>query len=160
MDFVDDDIKARDVDVDTRNGQVTLGGLVSSEAERRRAVAIARNTAGVKEVVDRLRVQTSATPDTAGSETRNKPSQPLDADAWTTTKVQARYFIDSDLKGHEIDVDTRGGAVTLEGTVETDAQRTKAEQIARETSGVTRVVNRLTVRPAENGSGQARRKHI
>jgi osmotically-inducible protein OsmY len=46
-------------------------------------------------------------------------------------------------------VNTRGGAVTLEGTVGADAQRTRAEEIARETAGVTRLVNRLTVRPAE-----------
>ena len=46
-------------------------------------------------------------------------------------------------------MDTRAGVVTLEGTVETDAQRTEAEQIARETAGVARVVNQLAVRPAE-----------
>jgi osmotically-inducible protein OsmY len=148
--FVDDDIKARNVDVDTRNGQVTLGGTVGSEAERRQAVTIARNTGGVKEVIDRLRVQTPAAGERAGNEAAHKSSQPLDADAWTTTKVQAKYFVETDLKGHEIDVNTRAGAVTLEGTVETDAQRTKAEQIARETAGVTRVVNQLAVRPAGN----------
>jgi osmotically-inducible protein OsmY len=147
--FMDDDIKARNIDVDTRHGQVTLGGTVGSEAERRQAVAIARNTGGVKDVVDRLRVQGSEARDTAGGRPADRGSQPLDADAWTTTKVQAKYFIDSDLKSREINVGTRGGVVTLEGTVDTDAQRTEAEQIARETPGVTRVVNQLAVRPGQ-----------
>jgi osmotically-inducible protein OsmY len=72
------------------------------------------------------------------------------SDAWTTTKIQSKYFIDSDVKGHRIDVDTRAGVVTLKGTVETEAQKTEAAQIARETEGVKQVVNQLTVRPDGN----------
>jgi hyperosmotically inducible protein len=42
-------------------------------------------------------------------------------------------------------VDTRNGVVTLKGTVESAAQKTTAEQIAREADGVNRVINQLTV---------------
>jgi osmotically-inducible protein OsmY len=149
--FVDDDIKGRNINVDTLNGKVTLKGTVGSEGERRQAVTIARNTDGVKDVVDELRVQPSQTPATSGSDSsKGAPAMDQTSDGWTTTRIQAKYFIDSDVKGREINVDTRGGVVTLEGTVESEAQKTEAEQIARETEGVKRVVNRLTVRPDQN----------
>lgn len=39
----------------SQDGVVTLHGVVRSEAQRARALAIARSTSGVREVVDRLR---------------------------------------------------------------------------------------------------------
>ena len=54
---LDDTVKALDLDVDTRNGVVTVGGAVRSEAERQRALALARETEGVTQVIDRLRVR-------------------------------------------------------------------------------------------------------
>lgn len=45
------------IDVDTDAGTVTLNGTVSSRAEADRAVMLARNTGGVKRVVDNLRIQ-------------------------------------------------------------------------------------------------------
>jgi hypothetical protein len=54
---LDDHVRARNIDVDTQDGIVTLTGTVASEEERHRAVQLARDTAGVKTVVDRLSVQ-------------------------------------------------------------------------------------------------------
>jgi hypothetical protein len=56
---LDDLVRARAIDVDTLKGVVTLSGAVASEAERQRAVRLARETAGVTSVVDRLRVPTA-----------------------------------------------------------------------------------------------------
>jgi hyperosmotically inducible protein len=150
--FVDDEIKARNINVDTQNGRVTLKGTVGSEAERRQAVAIARNTDGVESVVDELRIQPAETRGTTGSDSASATRQPTDgtSDAWTTTKIQAKYFLDASVKGHEINVTTRNGIVTLAGTVGTETQKTEAERIARETEGVTRVVNQLAVQPTQS----------
>lgn len=52
---LDDMVKALNIDVDTQGGVVTLSGLVHSAAERERAVQLARETAGVRQVVDALR---------------------------------------------------------------------------------------------------------
>ena len=52
---LDDDIKARAIDVSTHGTTVTLSGTVASKAERARAVEVARQTAGVTRVVDELR---------------------------------------------------------------------------------------------------------
>ena len=54
---LDDTVKALSIDVDTDNGVVTLSGTVNSAAERAKAVQLAKETAGVNSVVDRLVVR-------------------------------------------------------------------------------------------------------
>ena len=49
-------VKARDIDVDTLEGVVTLSGKVQTESERMRALQIARGTSGVKSVTNNLEV--------------------------------------------------------------------------------------------------------
>jgi len=53
---LDDYVRARDIDVDTSDGLITLSGTLRSEAERERAVQLARETEGVKTVIDALQV--------------------------------------------------------------------------------------------------------
>lgn len=54
---LDDLVQARRIDVDTKDGVVTLTGVVGSEAERQRAVQLAKDTRGVRSVVDRLQAR-------------------------------------------------------------------------------------------------------
>lgn len=54
---LDDSVKSRTIDVTTNGHTVTLSGTVRSQAERNRAVALARDTDGVKQVIDHLVVQ-------------------------------------------------------------------------------------------------------
>ena len=54
---LDDNIKARAIDVTTDGATVTLSGIVRSVDEHDRAVRLARETAGVAHVVDHLRVE-------------------------------------------------------------------------------------------------------
>lgn len=67
------------------------------------------------------------------------------ADASLTSKIKAKMALDDTIEAFEIDVDTDGGAVTLSGTVDSETQRARALQLARETDGVTTVVDRLRV---------------
>jgi hypothetical protein len=55
--ILDDLVKARNIDVDTKGSVVTLTGVVGSEAERQRALQLAKQTEGVTSVIDHLRVQ-------------------------------------------------------------------------------------------------------
>lgn len=52
----DEVVKARDVDVDTLDGVVTLSGRVESEEERERAEELARSVDGVRDVQNLLEV--------------------------------------------------------------------------------------------------------
>ena len=59
--FVDEDVlSGSNIDVDVKNGVVTLKGTVPSQAGRARAVEVARKNDGVKNVVDQLRIAPSS----------------------------------------------------------------------------------------------------
>ena len=64
--FVDEDVlSGSNIDVDVKNGMVTLQGTVPSEAARARAIAAAKANDGVKGVTDQLRI--AAAPHTTGT---------------------------------------------------------------------------------------------
>jgi hyperosmotically inducible protein len=58
--LADPDVKGMKIDVDTKNGVVTLKGTADKSANRDRAVAIAKDTGGVKAVEDQLVVKASS----------------------------------------------------------------------------------------------------
>jgi hyperosmotically inducible protein len=66
-------------------------------------------------------------------------------DGWITTKVSAKFVDEALLKGSDIDVDTSDHVVTLKGTVKSNAAKARAATVARNTEGVTQVVNQLVV---------------
>jgi hyperosmotically inducible protein len=53
---LDDTVEARAIDITTRDGVVTLSGRVATEAEHAKALQLARETDGVKQVVDQMSV--------------------------------------------------------------------------------------------------------
>src|SRR5687767_6415042 len=67
------------------------------------------------------------------------------ADSWLTTKVQAQYFADDDIKSRYINVSSLDGTVTLKGFVESEDVRQQALQIARNTDGVRQINDQLLI---------------
>jgi hyperosmotically inducible protein len=67
-------------------------------------------------------------------------------DAALTTKIKAKMALDDNVKARAIDVTTDGSTVTLSGTVRSEAERDRALTLARETAGVSRVIDHLQVR--------------
>ena len=67
-------------------------------------------------------------------------------DAALTTKIKAKMALDDSVEARMIDVTTRDGAVTLTGSVRSASERERAVSLARETTGVTRVIDNLQVR--------------
>jgi hyperosmotically inducible protein len=61
------------------------------------------------------------------------------ADSWLTTKIQAQFFADDDIKSRYITVRSRDGVVTLKGFVESDDARRQVLEITRSTDGVKQV---------------------
>jgi hyperosmotically inducible protein len=55
--IADDQVSALNIHVDTVNGKVTLTGKVPSESAKERAIAIAKATNGVHEVVSNLELR-------------------------------------------------------------------------------------------------------
>ncbi|HKE82856.1 MAG TPA: BON domain-containing protein [Vicinamibacterales bacterium] len=63
-----------------------------------------------------------------------------------SAKIKAKMALDDTVKARAIDVTTQGTTVTLRGTVESRAERERAVSLARETAGVTKVVDDLQLR--------------
>jgi osmotically-inducible protein OsmY len=70
------------------------------------------------------------------------------SDAEITSSVKTKLLADKTVGGLKIDVDTKDAVVTLTGPVHSVAERNMALRLARETSGVKRVVSKLTVETA------------
>jgi hyperosmotically inducible protein len=171
----DDTVKAYQIDVDTKERVVSLSGTVETAAAKDQAVKIAHDTDGVVSVVDNLVVNPTATTgerarqlggeirdsaeragesardvaEEAGRRTGEAANRTGEAigDAGITAAVKAKFLTDLNVRGLKIDVDTKDNVVTLSGTVSSETERNQALKLARETDRVTRVVDRLTVKP-------------
>ena len=165
--MVDEDVlSGSDIDVDVKNGVVTLQGTVPSEAARARAIAVAKANDGVKNVVDQLKIapatgsnmaakaeQAGEKAERAGEKTADKTvsatkktGRAID-DGWIKSKIYAQYLADWNtvLNDSDIDIDVDNNMVTLNGTVKTAEAKTKAVSIAKATDGVKSVKDNLRV---------------
>ena len=70
-------------------------------------------------------------------------------DAGITTAVKNKLIADDLVKARQINVDTRDKVVTLTGDVRTEAEESRALQIARDTNGVRDVVDQINVVPEQ-----------
>lgn len=127
-----DKVKARQVDVQTREGVVYLTGVVDTEEARREAGRVAWHTEGVDGVVNDL---------TVGERTFGNWVD----DVMISSKVKSKLIANSDIKAGDIDVGSRQGVVTLIGRVSSRKIKNLAEKIARNTMGVKGVENELKV---------------
>jgi hyperosmotically inducible periplasmic protein len=127
----DDEVKAYQIDVDTKDKVVTLTGTVDTPRAKTRAAEIARLQKGVFQVIDNVTV-TAAAP-------------ALISDAALTAGVKAKFSSDATMSGSKITVDTLDGVMTLSGEVRSQTQKDLAVRLARETMGVREVNDRMTV---------------
>jgi hyperosmotically inducible periplasmic protein len=120
------------INVDTSNGVVTLSGAVPTAAEKAEAERIARNTQGVTQVVNNITVERG---ESANGGTLS------DAAILTSIKSQ---LVANGIIGTNVDV--KNGEVTITGEVDNAQEKSKAELIARQASGVKSVKNQLTIK--------------
>jgi len=123
---------AAKIDVDTSNGVVTLSGKVPTAAEKSEAERIARNTQGVRQVVNNISAE--------GGE-GGVGGTLSDAAILTSIKSQ---FMTNGIIGTNVDV--KNGEVTITGEVDNPQEKSRAEEIARQASGVKSVKNLLTIK--------------
>jgi osmotically-inducible protein OsmY len=102
-------------------------------------------TTGERGPIDTTRArEAGAEVGAAVAEGANEAKRVAEAGA-LTAKIKAKMALDDRVKAAKIDVDTAGSVVTLSGRVGSEAERARAVQLARETDGVTSVVDELTV---------------
>ena len=127
----DDTVKAYQVDVDTQNRVVTLSGDVETSAAKDRAIMIARETDGVRDVIDQIRVNESA----------------------ATSGITDDVEIDADKPDIDIDVDN-----DTENSVRRGAEATKSglERAGEATADAAKKAGRATVEGAKKVGGKVR----
>jgi hyperosmotically inducible protein len=128
------DVPAFDINVDTREGEVTLFGVVSSDAEKRTAEAEVRKVDGVKEIDNELQVV---------PQSRQAAVERKDEDI--RQNVAQRIESRDDLSDANIDVEVSAGVVRLTGSVASQEDRLAALTAARRSEGVRSVVGDLRV---------------
>jgi len=67
------------------------------------------------------------------------------ADSTISSNVKSQLSKDSILKDSNLAVDTEDGVVTISGTLKSESERSRAVELARQTDGVTRVIDKLEV---------------
>ena len=104
-----------------------------------------------------LALLVSVAPASAGDTARKKEPQAQASDTQLEQKVAAQLQADVRLARQPVHAGVKKGVVTLTGTVDTEADKTRAAQIAR-TNGATKVDNRLAVvETSEAGSDPSRK---
>jgi hyperosmotically inducible protein len=133
-------VSAFDVKASTNRGEVTLTGEVPAEETRRLAGAITQDTSGVTAVHNNLTVNPAA----RGNQEMEQLGDRV-ADLEIKTLVLDQLGRSPELKDKQIKVQVSKRIVTLDGAVDTPAQKRAVEQIALQAPGVQGLAGQLTV---------------
>jgi osmotically-inducible protein OsmY len=129
----DPDIDGTDIAVTVNSGVVTLAGFVRSFMQKYQAEADAKRVAGVVAVANDIEVRLPGVDE--------RPDPDIARDALERIKEDLPYAWES------IRVVVKSGWLTLEGDVEWNYQRERAETAVRRVRGVKGVTNSITVKP-------------
>jgi osmotically-inducible protein OsmY len=129
----DPDIDATDIAVNVSNGVVTLTGFVRSYMQKYQAETNAKRVAGVVAVANDLEVRLPNIDE--------RPDPEIARDAIARIKSELPY------SWEKIRVIAKNGWLTLEGDVEWNYQRERAEEAVRRVRGVKGVTNSIEVKP-------------
>jgi hyperosmotically inducible periplasmic protein len=129
-----------DIDVNTKQGAVSLTGQVPSEEVKAMAGVIAQDTSGVKELHNNLVVDPGAKPNPEAGRLTQRV-----ADLEIKMIIEDTLHKNPELKDKPIELVVREQKVTLNGVVETESQKTLAQQIAWGAQGAVAVTNNLSV---------------
>lgn len=129
----DPDIDATDIAVTVRNGVVTLTGFVRSYSQKYQAETDAKRVAGVVAVANDLEVRLPSAD--------QRPDPEIARDAVASLRNELPY------SWEQIKVIVKNGWVTLEGDVEWNYQRERAEVAVRRVRGVKGISNLIKLKP-------------
>lgn len=126
-------VKVTDIGVLVKGGVVTLNGSTSSHGEKAHALRAAKRVAGVKTILDEIKVDIPEPHRRPDGEITTAAAQQLD---WSTTIPKG-----------STSVKVRDGWLTLEGVVEWQYQKTAAEDVLQHMIGVKGITNLIAIKP-------------
>jgi osmotically-inducible protein OsmY len=124
-------LKDDDIKIQSKDGAVTLTGIVSEEYHKSLAQETLAGLPGVKSVDNRLELKGAAP--TANS------------DAWLRDKVKATLLFHRSVSAANTEVDVKDGIVTLRGNATSQAQKDLTTEYTKDVEGVKDVTNEMTV---------------
>jgi len=139
----DADIGASDIAVAVKDGVVALTGFVRSYGQKWQAERDAKRVSGVLGVANDIQVRL---PNDA-----ERPDPEIARDAVAALRAQLPYGVGA------IKVLATNGWITLEGAVEWNYQRERAEDAVRHIKGIKGVLNSIAVKPKAS-SGDVKRR--
>ena len=131
----DSQIKALQIKVETRKGQVQLSGFADSQAQIDRALTVAKGVQGVTGVENSMSLKLGDR--TVGAKVD---------DGIVTAKVKSALLADPSVKALDIIVATNKGKVQLSGYVDSKSQMDQAVLLARGVVGVTGVESKMSLK--------------
>ena len=140
--LVDSDTPSLDMNVDSRDGVVTLFGMVPTEQAKRKAGELAKATSWVRSVANDLQVVPAA-----------KQEAVSDKDDVIAKRIEDALQARDSLENTDIDVAVSNRVARLTGEVPSQSARYSALLTARGARGVTGVVDDLRVAPPAVSSG-------
>jgi len=129
-----------DINVDTVNGEVTLFGVVDSQATKDAANAEARKVDGVKSVANDLQIVAPS-----------KQKGVAENDEAIQSDVSKRIKANGQLADAHITIEVKNGIARLTGDVHDQGDRLTALTVARSTSGVRGLVDDMTLQTPKGG---------
>jgi hyperosmotically inducible protein len=124
------ELQDKHIDVQVKNGIVTMGGSLESSAQKYSAEQIAWQASGVQGVINNISI-------TSG------PAAPETADEKLARRVEFELYSTRAVSLKNIQIEVRNGTATLTGDARSRAERLLAEKIAQSVEGIRKVVNNL-----------------
>ena len=124
-------LKDDDIKIESRDGAVTLTGIVADNFNKSLAEETVAGIPGVKSVDNRLEIK--GAPPTANS------------DAWLSEKVKATLLFHRSVSAGKTEVYVNEGIVTLRGEAASESQKDLTTEYAKDVEGVKDVNNEMTV---------------
>jgi hyperosmotically inducible protein len=124
------ELQDKHIDVQVKNGIVTLGGVLETSAQKYSAEQIAWQASGALGVRNNISV-TSA------------PTAPETADEKLARRVEFELYSTRAVSLKNMQINVNNGTATLNGDARSRAERLLAEKIAQSVEGIRKVVNNL-----------------
>jgi hyperosmotically inducible periplasmic protein len=131
----DDVVEGSEINLETEDGVVQLGGFIDDEAKAKKAAKIVASVEGVKSVDNQLHAKSG----------ERSAGQAID-DGMITTKVKAGLAESNMGMAASVNVDTYNGVVLLTGFVDNAEEKSNVEKSAAAHDGVKKVINGTHIR--------------
>ncbi len=131
------------VSVSVQNQEVLLTGVVQDPNWATEAERLAKSVEDVKSVINNI--------ETPGQESLGS----ISSDGWITTRIKSSLLFENDLYSLNYTVETSNGIVYLTGIGQNETEVNRVVEVARNVSGVRKVVNHVKLKGQEPGAPPA-----